>query len=254
MILTYDQIIEAQEQHGIGIDPWDPEQLQPASYDLRVGAQGAVTSNKSGLINIEEKGFLTIEPGDFGIIITHEILTLSNQYAARFGLRSGLARQGLIATTGPQIDPGYTGRLILGLTNLTPKAIVLSYLDDIVSVEFHRLTAPTSHPYQGKYQGKTSLGRDEIEFIINRESMALSEVLTTLRTLTSDVASLNTSVENVASQVKSFTNTVSTQVNQVSGQVKTFFAITIGIVSLGVAIMTGIAAFIAWLASHVTGH
>ena len=122
--------------------------------------------------------------------LTLEIIRLGPQYVGRFGLRSKFARKGLIATTGPQIDPGYRGRLIIGITNLSPRPVTLSYGDDFLSVEFHRLQEPSTKPYNGPYQGRETLGAEEIEAIAESEGMALSEVLTTLRTLTKNVGEL----------------------------------------------------------------
>jgi dCTP deaminase len=189
MILTDSQIVEAYKKGDILIDPFDDKQVQSATYDLRVGAQGATTSSKK-IVNIKDAGYLSLQPGDFGVVTCLEIVRLGPQYAARFGLRSKYARKGLIATTGPQIDPGYNGRLIIGITNLTPKPVSLPYKDDLVSVEFHRLEQASTHPYSGPYQNKMELGAEEIEFITETEGMALSEMLTTLRSLTENVGTL----------------------------------------------------------------
>jgi hypothetical protein len=106
MVLTNDQIIEARESGGILIEPFVDKQLQGASYDLRVGFEGATTSSKK-VINIKEAGFLVIQPGDFATVVVLEELHFSAMYTARFELRSKLARKGLIPAIGPQIDPGY---------------------------------------------------------------------------------------------------------------------------------------------------
>ena len=197
MILTDSQIKATYRAGDIVIDPFDENQVQAASYDLRVGAQGATTSTKK-LVNIKEQGYLLLNPGDFGILTVFEEIKLGPQYAGRFGLRSKYARKGLIATTGPQIDPGYRGRLIVGITNLTPRAVSLPYKDDFVSVEFHRLEEPSTSPYDGPYQGKLELGPEEIETITENEGMALSEVLTTLRSLTQDVHLLSGEVKSLS--------------------------------------------------------
>ena len=189
MILAHQQIIEAHRAGDILIDPFDEPQVQAASYDLRVGGQGATTSSKR-IVNIREKGYLLIQPGDFGVVTSLEILKLSPQHVGRFGLRSKFARKGLIATTGPQIDPGYHGRLIVGITNLTPRPVSLPFKDDFLSVEFHRLEEASMKPYDGPYQGKLELGPEEIEAITETEGMALSEVLTTLRSLSANVGTL----------------------------------------------------------------
>jgi hypothetical protein len=112
-------------------------------------------------------------------------------------LRSKFARKGLIATTGPQIDPGYHGRLIVGLTNLTPSRVSLSHKDDFLTVEFHQLSEATTHPYHGPYQDKVDIGPEEIAAIAEREGMALSEVINTLRSLSLNVGALTSQISSM---------------------------------------------------------
>ena len=194
MILTDRQILDTYRQGDIVIEPFDEKQIQGATYDLRVGEQGATTTSKK-VVNIRESGYLIIEPGDFSVVTVLEIIRLGPQYVGRFGLRSKFARKGLIATTGPQVDPGYHGRLIIGITNLSPKPVTLSYGDDFLSLEFHRLQEPSTKPYDGPYQDRITLGPEEIECIAETEGMALSEVLKTLRSLSANVAALATEVK-----------------------------------------------------------
>jgi dCTP deaminase len=202
MILSHNDIVAAVNKKDIIINPFEEKQLQPASYDLRVGKYGATTSKKAK-VDIERQGYLLLEPGDFAVVEVFEELTLSNSYAARFGLRSKYARKGLIATTGTQIDPGYNGILVIGITNLTPRPISLPFKDDFVTVEFHKLENPATHPYSGPYQNKKGIGAEEIEAIVESEGMALSEVLTTLRSLSSNVGALTTDVTKMTSDLKS---------------------------------------------------
>jgi len=203
MLLSDNQIREAVVSGDIVIDPFEEGQIQPATYDLRVGAQGATTSTKK-TVNIKETGFLLLQPGDFGVITVLEELRLGLQYAARFGLRSKYSRKGLIATSGPQIDPGYHGRLIIGITNLTPRSISVPYKDDFLSVEFHKLEEPASKAYDGPYQDKVNLGPEELSFITESESMALSEVLTTLRSLSENVGTLSEDLTILTTEFRTF--------------------------------------------------
>lgn len=196
MILNHQQIMEACQSGKLSIKPFDEGQAEAATYDLRVGEQGATTSTKK-IVNIRQAGYLLLQPGDFAVVTVLEEIRLDASHAARFGLRSKYARKGLIATTGPQIDPGYHGHLILGLTNLTPKPISLPYKDDFISVEFHRLEAPTDKPYAGPYQDKMELGPEEIEAITETEGLALSEVISTLRSLSSNVGQLASEVNTL---------------------------------------------------------
>ena len=224
MILTDRQIRETRQRGEIAIEPFEESQVQPATYDLRVGAHGATTSTKRK-IDIEKEGYLLLAPGDFGVVMVYEEIRLGPQHAARFGLRSKYARKGLIATTGPQLDPGYHGKLIIGVTNLTPRPVSLPYKDDFISVEFHRLEEPVEKPYSGPYQDRVDLGPEEIEFITESEGMALSEVLTTLRSLSANVGTLTQNVVTLTSEVRTF-----------RWAVPVIVAIGIGVVAIEVAV------------------
>ena len=193
MILTDRQIREAVKNGDVVITPFDDGQVQSASIDLRVGEEGATTKLKK-LVNIREHGFLLLEPGDFGVISIFEELQIGPQYVGRIGLRSKYARKGLIATTGPQIDPGYHGRLTLGVTNLTPQTVSIPYKDDILTLELHKLEEPAERPYSGPYQDKLGLGPTDLEVIAEGDGMAFSEVLTTLRSLSTNVGHLTSRV------------------------------------------------------------
>ena len=230
MILTNDQIADARASGEIAIEPFLDKQLQGASYDLRVGDEGATTSSKK-IVYIKESGFLVIQPGDFATILVLEELRLSPLHTARLGLRSKLARKGLIPAIGPQIDPGYHGRLTVALANLSPKPISLSYGEDFVTAEFHQLTQPSTRPYDGPYQDSLSLGPDDLEAIAETDGLAFSEVITTLRsisrnvgglttqvtTLTSDLSHLTASMEQLGSDVRNQTSRISEVTGQLAG-------------------------------------
>jgi dCTP deaminase len=198
MILSAQQIEEAYRAGDILINPFDVKQIQAASYDLRLGHQAITTTTKE-LIDMPKKGYVLLQPGDFGIVLSLEEVRLGPQYAARFGLRSKFARAGIIASTGPQIDPGYHGRLIVGVSNLSPRALSLPYGEDFLTVEFHRLEEPTTKPYIGPYQGKLELGPEEIRAIVEAESMALPEVLKTLRGLSENVGEVTGRIDTLTS-------------------------------------------------------
>src|SRR4051812_38030651 len=107
------------------IEPFSEDSLQPASYDFRVGP-GAFTSSTREKVDVSEKGLIVIEPGDFAVLETRERVGLSAQIAALLGLRSEYARQGLLMLSGPQIDPGFRGVLVIRIVNLAPKRIGFS--------------------------------------------------------------------------------------------------------------------------------
>lgn len=138
--------------------------LQPASYDLRVGEEGFTTSAGT-IINIKNEEELQIQPGDFALVITHEKLKLPANMLGRFGLRSAYARRGLLATVGPQIDPGFEGKLVIGIVNFSSQLIKLPYLIPFCTVEFHKLKRKALNPYNGPYQGQEHLTNEIVNSI-----------------------------------------------------------------------------------------
>lgn len=180
MVLNSQQIREAVSNGDIRIDPFDEKkQLRGAKYELLVGAEG-ITSRQAEVQDLRAKKMLVLEPGDFAAVLVHEKLSLGNRYVGRFGLQSKYARTGLIATTGPQIDPGYCGRLTLGLANLMPRPVRLTYKQKLVSVEFHRLEKETDRPYSGEFQGQYGLALGDFQPLLEGQGTVLSELVAKL--------------------------------------------------------------------------
>ncbi len=195
MILTDSDIQQAIGKSEILIEPFSEKQIQPASYDLRVGAAG-ISTTSGGKVDVEGKGFFELRPGDVGILLTRESLEFDASHTARIGLRSKYARKGVIATVGPQVDPGFRGRLKIGVTNLTPHTVAFPFEDDFVTLEIHKLSRPSSSPYDGPYQGVEDLSPDDIEAVTEKENMSFARVLETLSTLSRNVSELAESVKN----------------------------------------------------------
>ena len=196
-ILTGSDIEGAVDSSAIRIDPFSKDQIQPASYDLRVGATG-ITTSSSGVINIETKGYFELRPGDFGILLTREIIHFDASHTARIGLRSKYARKGVLATTGPQVDPGFRGRLKVGVTNLSPHVISFPYEDDFITLEIHSLSRPSASPYDGPYQGVEDLSPSDIEVVTEGDNIGFAKMLDSL-------AALSRNVNALAENVKKFT-------------------------------------------------
>ena len=67
-------------------------------------------------------------------------LLLPEYIAARFNLHIRHVHKGLLLGTGPLIDPGFSGRILIPLHNLTDNDYELSGGDGIIWVEFTKLS------------------------------------------------------------------------------------------------------------------
>lgn len=200
MILTDKEIQEVIEKGIIKIDPFDPECLEPASYDFRVGAEGITTQGREKL-NLAEKGLMLLEPGDFGVVSSLESIQMPNNYAARLGIRSYYSRQGLFAATGPQIDPGFKGRLFITVINLSPNPITLPYKEKLLTIEFHKLNQDVTKPYAGEFQSKLNMSDREIRVIIERKGLSFAEMIQAINAMNKSINQLTADVKSIKSSI-----------------------------------------------------
>jgi len=204
MLMTDSQIAEAVKTGALVIPDFEKyrrESLQPASYDLHLGPQ-AFSSRRREIIDISREGILILEPGEFGIVLTHEKLQLPADIAAHFGLRSYFSRKGLTAFGGIQVDPGFRGRLKIGLYNLSPKNIALSCFEPFCTIEFYRLSQPVAEPYKGPYQDEDSITSKDLAPVLEASGMTFGEVLKSLGTLSQQMADSTKAIENLSRQFK----------------------------------------------------
>jgi dCTP deaminase len=161
-VLSDGAILELVQQGRIGIDPWDPELVQPASVDLRLGDSFRVFHNhrasaidlRSPPENLTEEVVVpesepfVIHPGEFCLGRTLEWIELPDDIVARIEGKSSLGRLGLIVhATAGFCDPGWRGTLTLELNNLTRVPIRLYPGLPIAQLSFMSLDRPALRPY-----------------------------------------------------------------------------------------------------------
>ncbi|MGD1158048.1 MAG: hypothetical protein ABSA41_19785 [Terriglobia bacterium] len=193
MMMSDEQIRAAVENREIILDPFDPARVEPASYDIRVGTWAFSSSSKEK-VNLSQKGVLIIEPGEFAVLESRERVELDTRTAAQLGLPSEYASRGLLMLSGPQIDPGFVGVLVVRMINLAPKPIALPYEAPFLTVQFFRLSNPVTQPYSGPQQGQSGISARDIQELVETEGLTLGQVMKTLSALAKDVAELRGSV------------------------------------------------------------
>jgi dCTP deaminase len=193
MLMTDEQIRSEPERREMVLEPFEPQSLQPASYDVRVGAR-AFTSSLKEISDLSQKGLLVIEPGEFAVLESRERIELDLKTAGQLRLRSEYARRGLLLLSGPQIDPGFKGVLVVRLVNLAPKPIALPYEAPFLTAQFFRLTEAVGKGYSGPRQGQVGLTSYDIQELAETKGLTLGEMMTTLQALAKDVSELRGSV------------------------------------------------------------
>jgi dCTP deaminase len=160
----------------IGLTPYDPKMVQPASIDVllsnsfRIFDNYRVTSidlrnppeNLTRTVEIGEDEPFVIHPGEFCLGATIERVRIPDDMLCRIDGKSSLGRLGLIVhATAGFIDPGFEGTITLELANLTRVPIMLYAGLPIAQLSFEHLSCtaerPYGHPELGsRYQGQTA--------------------------------------------------------------------------------------------------
>ena len=139
------------------IDPFSPEGLEGASYDMRMGAEYSKGGPRRVLANANLS--LTIEPGEFALLTTLETLLLPLDMIGHNGIMSPWAKAGLVSLFSPQIDPGFHGVLVVPVYNAGDRQIVISKEQKIFTVEFVKTSKPALYGWSERH-GRVQRGID----------------------------------------------------------------------------------------------
>ena len=174
-VLSDGTILELVEAGRIEIDPWDPNMVQPASIDLRLGDSfrffhnHRVTAidlrdppeNLTEAVVVPDGDPFVIHPGEFCLGRTLEWVRIPDDIVARIEGKSSLGRLGLIVhATAGFCDPGFQGTLTLELNNLTRVPIKLYPNLPIAQLSFMTLDRPAQKPYGSPGLGSHYQGQE----------------------------------------------------------------------------------------------
>lgn len=175
MVLAIDKLAELMERGELSINPildWK-EQAEGAKVDLRLDNEFWIIEAEAQTHHDTREGFqelfseitvpysgegsrFILHPGEFALAKTFEYVDLPNHLLGRLGGRSSLARQGIVIhATASVVDPGYTGRLTLELTNFGSVPVKLYPRQRVAAITFEKVEGEAS-TYEGKFGSEGS--------------------------------------------------------------------------------------------------
>lgn len=147
---------------NITLEPFNKEQLQPASYDIRLGNKFVVNDEnvthvidpvkkiyaKTREITLKDGDEFVLHPGVSVLGISKEFFG-SDHYLIQVGGKSSLARIGLmIHNTAGIINPGHFLHITFEITNQNNIPIILRPSMEIAQITFSMLSSPTEQSYK----------------------------------------------------------------------------------------------------------
>ena len=144
------------------VDPIEPEQIQPASVDVRLGNEFLVFRNHTcdvidpydkpsdlmEKVAVKEGQAFVLHPGEFVLGTTLEVVGLPDDLVARVEGKSSLGRLGLlIHATAGFVDPLFKGQVTLELSNVATLPIKLWPGMRIGQFSFHKIDKSVERGY-----------------------------------------------------------------------------------------------------------
>ena len=174
MLLSDRDLTAAVKAGRLGLDPFEPTLIQPASVDVRLDRWFRVFNNSkythidpavqqddlTSLVEIVEGEPFVLHPGEFVLGSTLEVVSLADDLAARLDGKSSLGRLGLLThSTAGFIDPGFSGHVTLELSNVANLPITLWPGMKIGQLCIFGLSSPADHPYGSEIYGSRYQGQ-----------------------------------------------------------------------------------------------
>lgn len=139
MILTRDEILAEIDAGRVVVEPFEREQVGPASIDLHLDDEIRILDGGPAVIDVnDEADYLTVSrtetmngpyelaPGETIHGITRERITLPGNIAGWLEGRSRFARLGLmIHVTAGFVSPGVSNRQVLEISNLAGRPLAI---------------------------------------------------------------------------------------------------------------------------------
>lgn len=173
MVLSDRDILIALEEGRIKIDPAPDleKQLGSVSVDFRLGNTFMVFEHSRfsyidprhpqsigdamRTIEVEDDEAFIMQPGDFALASTKELLELPNDLLGRLEGRSSIARLGItVHSTAAVFEPGWIGTATMELSNLGRMPVALYPGMRICAFSFQTVSSPVLTQYRDKKGNK----------------------------------------------------------------------------------------------------
>jgi deoxycytidine triphosphate deaminase len=114
------------------------EFLKPASYEARPGRKFVRWDENGKRIEdiIRQDGIYDLPANSIVFMQIEPTIRLPDYIALRFNLRIKHVHRGLLLGTGPLVDPGFVGNLLIPLHNLTSDSYRISGNEGLIWIEF----------------------------------------------------------------------------------------------------------------------
>lgn len=132
------------------------------AYELGLGPEAFLTSNDDNTKQVVKDGEqLSIPPGQFGLLLTEEKVTIPNDAIGFISIKAGIKFRGLINVSGFHVDSGFSGRLKFAVYNAGSQNIILERKQPVFLLWLSDLDQ-SAQPYSGAHAGQERISPDDV--------------------------------------------------------------------------------------------
>jgi deoxycytidine triphosphate deaminase len=145
------------------IAPFYTKDLKSASYEI--GILGTVIywdeNGEENFLNLRQGKEFILKRNSIAFVTPESKFRLPDYIALRFNLRITHVHRGVLLGTGPLVDPGFEGNLLIPLHNLTTNDYKFKGGDPLIWVEFTKLSPNKRWDNSQLYSSSERIGKYE---------------------------------------------------------------------------------------------
>lgn len=145
------------------IMPYESGAIKSSAYELSLGEECFLTSDKDNTKDrLENHDQVCIPPGQFGLLISEEVVEVPLDAIAFISIKAGVKFRGLVNVSGFHVDPGFKGKLKFSVFNAGGQPIVLQRNQRVFLIWYADLDRETKSAYSGAHQNQSQITGEDV--------------------------------------------------------------------------------------------
>lgn len=161
------------DKNIISPTPTDFSRIKNGAYELSLGNEVFRTDSKDKKKEIlkEIKEQVSINPGQFALLLTEESINIPLDKIAFISIKAGVKLRGLVNVSGFHVDPGFQGKLLFSVYNAGSSPISLEKGEPYFLIWFAelRLVDGEHDRYNGEHKNQDSIPPKYIDALLAGE-------------------------------------------------------------------------------------
>jgi deoxycytidine triphosphate deaminase len=184
--------LREQIEQGKFVFGGDPNCVEGVKYSFRMGTRmlkarysSPIDANK---LSETEKPALNVDPGEVVFVLSEERLSLPADMVALLSPERKLSHAGILTLGGFTLDPGYRGRLLLGLFNFSSTPFPLIPGKKVIAATFYRLEGREASEFSRPVEPLEDFPDELVEVMQKYHPVAFQSVTETIKTNQTELA------------------------------------------------------------------